>query len=151
MTEKETQRGLRFLLAGSKRGRLSLPSPEEGRRLVVAFMGIKDAAVREEIINLVERKSRIDKYSESPGRTIASSVRMRFWVEAGLAALCGFLAILTLFTRDWIETLTGFNPDNHNGSFEWTIVATLCLVCILSSVAAHADWRRLSSAVHAGI
>ena len=51
-------------------------------------------------------------------RTIASSVRMRFWVEAGLAALCGFLGILTLFTRDWIEVLTRFDPDNNNGSVD---------------------------------
>jgi hypothetical protein len=146
MAEKETQVG---------------PSPEEGRRLVVAFKGIKDAAARDEVINLVERLSRIDKYSESLGsfstrpwrkvRTITSSVRMRFWVEAGLAALCGFLGILTLFTRDWIEALTGFDPDNHNGSFEWTIVAVLFLVCILLSIAARADWRRLSATAPAGI
>jgi hypothetical protein len=76
---------------------------------------------------------------------------MRFWVEAGLAALSGFLSILTLFTRDWIEALTGFNPDNHNGSFEWTIVAALFLVCILLSIAARADWHRLSSPKHGGI
>jgi hypothetical protein len=81
---------------------------------------------------------------------MTSNVRMRFWLEAGLAALCGFLAILTLFTRDWIEALTGFDPDNHNGSFEWMIVAALFLVCILSSFAARADWRRLRSAALAG-
>ena len=80
-----------------------------------------------------------------------SVVATRFWVEAGLAALCGFLAILTLFTRDWIEVLTGFDPDQNNGSFEWTIVATLSLVCILSAIAARADWRRLASSAHAGI
>jgi hypothetical protein len=110
MAEKETQVGP------------SRPSPEEGRRLVAAFMGIKDAAAREEVIDFVERMARIDKYSESLGsfstrprrkvRTETSSVRMRFWVEAGLAALCGFLGILTLFTRDWIEALTGFDPDS---------------------------------------
>jgi hypothetical protein len=72
-----------------------------------------------------------------------SNVRTRFWIEAGLAALCGCLAILTLFTRDWIEALTGFDPDNHNGSFEWMIVAVLFLACLLFSVAARADWRRL--------
>jgi hypothetical protein len=74
---------------------------------------------------------------------MTSNVRMRFWVEAGLAALCGFLAILTLFTRDWVEALTGFDPDNHNGSFEWVIVAALFLVCLVLSVAARADWHRL--------
>jgi hypothetical protein len=76
---------------------------------------------------------------------MTSNLRVRFWVEAGLAALCALLAILTLFTRDWIEALTGFDPDNHNGSFEWMIVAALALVCILLSIAARADWRRLRS------
>ena len=80
-----------------------------------------------------------------------SNLRVRFWVEAGLAALCALLAILTLFTRDWIEALTGFDPDNHNGSFEWMIVAALALVCILLSIAARADWRRLRSSALAGI
>jgi hypothetical protein len=75
---------------------------------------------------------------------------MRFWVEAGFAALSGFLAILTLFTRDWVEALTGFDPDNHDGSFEWVIVAVLLLVCILFSIAARADWRRLSPSALAG-
>jgi DNA-binding NarL/FixJ family response regulator len=78
-------------------------------------------------------------------------ITMRFWVEAGLAALCGFLAILTLFTRNWIEVLAGFNADNNKGSFEWTIVAALFLACILLSMAARADWHRLSSSAHAGI
>ena len=138
MAEKETQGGLRFLLAGPKRGGASLPSPEESRRLVAAFMGVKDAAAREKIISLVERKSRIDEDSKSP-----VSVRMRFWIETGLAALSGFLTVLTLFTRDWIEAVTGLDLDNHGGSFEWAIVAALFLVYILLSFAAVSDWRRL--------
>jgi hypothetical protein len=81
---------------------------------------------------------------------MTSTIRTRFWVEAGLAALCGFLAVLTLFTRDWIEALTGFDPDNHNGSFEWMIVAALFLVCILFSIAARAHWRRLRSSALSG-
>ena len=130
-------------------------------QVVVAFMRIQNAALRDEIVNLVEMMSRIDKYSEPLGSlstrpwrkvgTIPSSVRVRFWVEAGLAALCGFLAILTLFSRDWIEALTGFDPDNHDGSFEWAIVAALFFVCILLSIAARADWHRLRSPAQAGI
>jgi hypothetical protein len=79
-----------------------------------------------------------------------STVRARFWVEAGLASLCGFLAILTLFWRDWIEALTGFDPDNHNGSFEWLIVAGLLVVCVLVGVAARSEWRRAQPALAAG-
>ena len=128
---------------------------------MVAFMRIQNAAARDEIINLVEMMSRIDRYSESLGDlstrpwrkvgAITSSIRMRFWIKAGLAALCGFLAILTLFTRDWIEALTGFDPDNHDGSFEWAIITTLFLVCILLSIAARAEWRRPGSPAYAGI
>jgi hypothetical protein len=71
-------------------------------------------------------------------------------MKAALATFSGFLGILTLFTCDWIEALTGFDPDEHNGSVEWTIVAALFLVCILLSIAARADWRRLSAAELAG-
>jgi len=81
---------------------------------------------------------------------MTSNVRIRFWIEAGLAALCGFLAILTLFTRDWIEALTGFDPDDHNGSIEWAIVVVLALVCVLFAIAARADRRRLMSSAPAG-
>jgi hypothetical protein len=74
-----------------------------------------------------------------------SSVRVRFWLEAGLAALSGSLAILTVFWRDWIETLTGFDPDHHNGSLEWAIVAGLALICVLVGTAARAEWRRAAT------
>jgi hypothetical protein len=70
------------------------------------------------------------------------TVRARFWIEAGLASCCGFLGVLTLFLRDWIEALTGFNPDRHDGSLEWMIVAGLLLVCVLLAFAARIEWRR---------
>jgi DMSO/TMAO reductase YedYZ heme-binding membrane subunit len=79
-----------------------------------------------------------------------STVRARFWLEAGLASVCGFLAVLTLFWRDWIEALTGFSPDHHNGSFEWLIVAGLFVVCVLVGLAARAEWRRLRPALAGG-
>jgi len=79
-----------------------------------------------------------------------STVRGRFWLEAALASLCGFLAVLTVFWRAWIEALTGFDPDHHNGSLEWVIVAGLLLLCAAAGVAARAEWRRPSAAVPAG-
>ena len=78
------------------------------------------------------------------------NIRVRFWVELGLAALCGLLAILTLFTQDWIEVLTGFDPDQHDGSFEWAIVAGLFVVCVVLTFAARAEWRRPRPASIAG-
>lgn len=79
-----------------------------------------------------------------------SKVRTRFWVEAVLASACGFLAVLTSFWPDWIEELTGFDPDEHSGSVEWTIVAGLALACVVVSLAARAEWRRPRPAVVAG-
>jgi hypothetical protein len=76
------------------------------------------------------------------GVAMKASVRARFWLEAGLASLCGVLGVLTLFWRDWIEALTGFDPDHHNGSFEWLIVLGLFLICVLVGAAARAEWRR---------
>jgi DMSO/TMAO reductase YedYZ heme-binding membrane subunit len=70
------------------------------------------------------------------------TLRARFWLEAVLASVSGFLAVLTVFWKDWIEGLTGFDPDHHNGSFEWMIVAGLFVVCMAVSVAANKEWRR---------
>jgi DMSO/TMAO reductase YedYZ heme-binding membrane subunit len=77
---------------------------------------------------------------------IKSKVRARFWVETTLASLCGFLAFLTMVWRDWIEALTGFSPDHHNGSFESAIVAGLLFLCAAAGVAARVEWRQARTA-----
>jgi hypothetical protein len=61
MAKRETQVGPRLELADPRKARSSSrspPSPEEGRRLVHAFMGIKDAAIRDAIVGLIETMSR---------------------------------------------------------------------------------------------
>jgi hypothetical protein len=42
-----------------------------------------------------------------------------------LAAFSGGLAVLSVFWPDWIEALTGYDPDHHNGTVEWLIVIAL--------------------------
>lgn len=37
-----------------------------------------------------------------------------------------------MFWRDWSEALTGFDPDEHDGSFEWVIVIGLLLIAVFS-------------------
>ena len=42
-----------------------------------------------------------------------------------LAGFCSGLAVLTIFWRDWIETLTGYDPDQHDGTVECLIAIAL--------------------------
>jgi hypothetical protein len=69
------------------------------------------------------------------------TVRSRFWIEIVAAAASGSLAILTLFWHDWIE-VTGWEPDNHNGTVEWLIVGVLAVIAVIAAVLARVEWRR---------
>ena len=72
-------------------------------------------------------------------------LRVRFWLEAALAALGGFLFVLTFFWRDWIEAVFGVDPDQHSGSLEWAVAVVLLGVTLLSGLLARAEWRRPDS------
>jgi len=74
--------------------------------------------------------------------SVRAELRVRAWGESALALVTGVLAIVTVFWRDWIEALTGYDPDHHSGSVEWLIIAGLALVCVVASVSARAEWRR---------
>jgi hypothetical protein len=74
--------------------------------------------------------------------SIREHLRRRAWFEGALALVTGVLAIVTLFWHDWIEALTGYDPDAHRGSVEWLIVAALAVVCVIASIALRAEWRR---------
>jgi hypothetical protein len=67
---------------------------------------------------------------------------VRFWIEAVLAALTGFLFLLTLISREWIEAVFKVDPDGGDGSLEWAIVGVFFAASITLSVMARAEWRR---------
>jgi hypothetical protein len=69
------------------------------------------------------------------------TTRARFWIEIVAAVASGSLALLTLFWHDWIE-VTGWDPDGHNGTVEWLVVALLATVAVLAAVMARVEWRR---------
>jgi hypothetical protein len=76
----------------------------------------------------------------------ASQSRGVAYLQSGLSALTGLLAVMTVFWRDWIEALTGFDPDRHSGSLEWLIVAGLAVVSVSLGTAARRSWRQLATA-----
>lgn len=69
-------------------------------------------------------------------------MRLRFWIEAIVAALTGSLGLLTLVWRDWIEGVFHQSPDAHNGSVEWLIVAVLLLLTGVLFALARSEWTR---------
>jgi hypothetical protein len=80
-------------------------------------------------------------YQDQPSRTHLS--RTLFWVEAALAGVAGFLTVLTLFTREWIEAVINVDPDGGDGSLEWLIAVALAAVTVGFAVLARLVWRRM--------
>ncbi len=72
--------------------------------------------------------------------------RPLFWIEVGLAAVTGLLALITPVFPDWIEAVSGWDPDQHDGSVEWMIVIGLFIVTVALIAAAALEWRRTASA-----
>jgi uncharacterized membrane protein len=68
--------------------------------------------------------------------------RPLFWIEVGLAAITGLLALITPIFPDWIEFVSGWDPDQHDGSVERMIVVGLFIVTIAMVAAATVEWRR---------
>ena len=69
----------------------------------------------------------------------------RFWFEAITGAIGLVLFVLTLFTREWIEELTGWDPDGGNGSLEIALAVGLLAISAISMLAARRDYRRAAA------
>ena len=74
-----------------------------------------------------------------------SNVRRLFWVEIGLAAIAGLLALITPIFPDWIEFVSGWDPDQHDGSVERMIVVGLFVVTVVMVALAAIEWRRTTA------
>ncbi len=71
-----------------------------------------------------------------------SGLRHRFWLESISGSVSGILAIITVFWHDWIEVVSGRDPDSGSGSAEWLAVLVLFLLTAALTMAARREWRR---------
>lgn len=72
--------------------------------------------------------------------------KFRAALESVIALSAGSLGIVTIFWHDWIESLTGWDPDHHRGTAEWLIVAMLLTAAAIAGIAARREWRLLAAA-----
>lgn len=72
-------------------------------------------------------------------------IRCLFWVQASLATITGLLALATAIVPDWIEFVSGWDPDRGDGSVEVGIVIGLGLITVVLGVAAMKTWRRTAA------
>jgi undecaprenyl pyrophosphate phosphatase UppP len=70
--------------------------------------------------------------------------KSRIRLEAAVAFVAGALGVLTIFWHDWIEALTGWDPDHHNGHAEWLIVVVLLAIAAVMGLLARRDSRQLA-------
>lgn len=69
------------------------------------------------------------------------SLPLRFWFEAAVGAVGTILFVLTLVTREWIEALTGWDPDGGSGALEILIATSLLAIATISILAARRTHR----------
>ena len=65
----------------------------------------------------------------------------RFWFEAITAVVGMTLFVVTLFTREWFELLTGLDPDGGSGSLELGLALALLAISAASALAARRHYR----------
>jgi hypothetical protein len=70
----------------------------------------------------------------------------RIAVELVLGLISLALCILTLVNKEWIEELTGLEPDAGSGALEWAIVFGCGAAAILLGGFAWRDRQRLRTA-----
>ena len=75
------------------------------------------------------------------------TLRLRFWLETGLAIVTGILLVITLVWHDWIEIIFNIDPDQRSGLLEWSVVGALLIVTIILFILASYELRRTRAAI----
>jgi hypothetical protein len=73
-------------------------------------------------------------------------LRKQLCLEIVLASVAAALGALTLVFPEWIEALTGWEPDAGSGAAEWIIAGIFLAATLVSAILARRDYRRLATA-----
>ena len=71
-------------------------------------------------------------------------LRTRVRLEVALACLSAGLFAVTLAYPEWIEALTGLDPDASSGALELLVSAALLAVAVVLALLAGRDRRKLA-------
>jgi ABC-type Mn2+/Zn2+ transport system permease subunit len=71
---------------------------------------------------------------------------MRVTIETTFAIIGLLLAALTAISAEWIEELTGLEPDAASGALEWVITIAFAVAAVTLGWLARGDARRLRAA-----
>jgi len=73
---------------------------------------------------------------------VTINLRRRFWVEVAAASVASILCVITPIWPDWIEIVSGWDPDQHDGTVEWMIALGFLIAALAFFAAAAGEWRR---------
>jgi hypothetical protein len=59
-----------------------------------------------------------------------SKISLLMCAEIALCAVTGFLYVTTPLSPDWIERVSGWDPDQHTGLVEWIVVMALLVATL---------------------
>jgi hypothetical protein len=75
-----------------------------------------------------------------------SKLQRRLWLKTLIGAGTGVLSVVTPIWPDWIEAISGWDPDHRDGSAEWMIVTALLLVTATMLAMVAREWQQLKVA-----
>jgi hypothetical protein len=82
--------------------------------------------------------------TQERSRSMTGASRVRIWVETIIGLAAAVLAIVTIFWKDWLEAVFGWDPDRHSGSTKWLIVLSLAVLAAILLPLARWERRRMA-------